>query len=153
MSALRADQGAATAELVLLIPVLLLAMWFLVYCSRLPDARLRLEDAAHQAARAASQARSPSTAARQARSTATAALDQAGIACQSLTVDTRGSLQPGSTVTVTVSCTVGLHDLALLQLPGTTVLQARFAAPVDVYRGSAPGGATAASIDSAQETP
>ncbi|WP_413116242.1 TadE/TadG family type IV pilus assembly protein [Streptomyces sp. CY1] len=153
LRALRGDQGSATAELVLLIPVLLLAVWFLVYCSRLPDARLRLEDAAHQATRAASQARSPSTAARQARSTATAALDQAGIACQSLTVDTRGSLQPGSTVTVAVSCTVGLHDLALLQLPGTTVLQARFAAPVDVYRGRAPGGTTATSIDSPQEGP
>ncbi|QLH26980.1 pilus assembly protein [Streptomyces sp. Rer75] len=151
--ALRSDQGLATAELILIIPVLILAVWFLVYCSRLPDAQLRLEDAAHQATRAASQARSHSTAALRARSTAAAALDQAGIACQSLTVDTHGNLHSGSTVAVTLTCTVGLHDLALLQLPGTTTLQARFAVPVDVYRGNAPGGATATSTDSAQEAP
>ncbi|MFE2181069.1 TadE/TadG family type IV pilus assembly protein [Streptomyces sp. NPDC059455] len=147
------DRGSATAELVLLIPVLLLAVWFLVYCSRLPDARLRLEDVAHQATRAASQARSPATATRQARSTAAAALDQAGITCQPLAVNTRGNLLPGSTVTVTVACTVDLHDLALLQLPGTTVLQARFTAPVDVYRGRTARGTSETSPHSVQESP
>lgn len=143
---LREDTGSATAELVLLIPVLLLMLWFTVFCSRLPDTRLRLEDAAHQATRAASQARSPAQAAKQARSTAAAALDQAGISCRSFTVAARGSLRPGSTVTVTLSCSVGLDDLALLRLPGATVLHARFAAPVDVHRGTS----TAAS---SQESP
>jgi Flp pilus assembly protein TadG len=133
---LREDRGSATAELVLLIPVLLLMLWFTVFCSRLPDTRLRLEDAAHQATRAASQARSPAQAAKQARSTAAAALQEAGISCQSFTVATGGSLLPGSTVTVTLSCSVGLDDLALLRLPGATVLHARFAAPVDVHRGA-----------------
>jgi Flp pilus assembly protein TadG len=142
---LRQDRGSATAELVLLIPVLLLMLWFTVFCSRLPDTRLRLEDAAHQATRAASLARNPAEAAKQARSTAAAVLQQAGISCRSFTVATHGSLQPGSTVTVTLSCSVGLDDLALLRLPGATVLHARFAAPVDVHRGT--------SVPASQESP
>ncbi|MGW7514145.1 hypothetical protein ACWGJ2_00935 [Streptomyces sp. NPDC054796] len=128
-----------TAEVVVLTPVLILMLWFLVYCIRLPDALIRIEDAAHQATRAASQARTPTTADTRARSTASAALDQAGITCQSLAVDTHGSLRPGSTVRVTLVCTVGLQDLALLRLPGTTTVHADFAAPVDVYRGTALG--------------
>lgn len=131
------ERGSATIELVLLIPVLLLMLWFVLICIRLPDARLRVEDAAHQAARAASSARSPAAAEERARTTAAAALRDAGISCQSFTLDSHGSMQPGSTVAVDLACTVGLSDLALLGVPGTTVLHARFAAPVDTYRGTA----------------
>ncbi|UIX34301.1 TadE family protein [Streptomyces sp. GQFP] len=127
-------RGSVTVELVLTIPVLLLMLWFLVYCGRLSDTRLQIEDAAHQAARAATLDRTRSAAAADARSTAASALSDAGVTCQSLSVTTRGTLQAGSTATVTVSCTVGLHDLALLQVPGTTTLTAEFASPVDVYR-------------------
>lgn len=133
---LRDASGSVTVELVLTIPVLILMLWFLVFCGRLSDSWLRIGDVAHQAARAATADRSPSAAAADARSTAEAALSDAGVTCQSLTVDTSGTLQAGSTVTVTVSCTVGLHDLALLRVPGTTTLTAQFASPVDVYRGT-----------------
>jgi Flp pilus assembly protein TadG len=132
-------RGSVTVELVLTLPLLLLMLWFLVYCGRLSDTRLQIEDAAHQAARAATLDRSPSAAAADARSTAATALSDAGVTCQALSVTTRGSLQAGSTVTVAVSCTVGLHDLALLQVPGTTNLTAEFASPVDVYRSRALG--------------
>ncbi|MBK3564473.1 pilus assembly protein TadE [Streptomyces sp. MBT62] len=115
-------------------PVLILMFWFLVYCGRLSDTRLQIEDAAHQAARAATLDRSPPVAAADARATAASALSDAGITCQGLSVTTDGTLQAGSTVKVAISCTVGLHDLALLQVPGTTTLTAEFASPVDVYR-------------------
>lgn len=135
LTGLRHDaRGSVTVELVLTIPILILMLWFLVYCGRLSDTRLQIEDAAHQAARAATLNRSPSAAAADARSTAAGALSDAGVTCQTLSVTTRGTLQAGSTVTVAVSCTVGLHDLALLQVPGTTTLTAEFASPVDVYR-------------------
>ncbi|MDQ0772952.1 Flp pilus assembly protein TadG [Streptomyces aurantiacus] len=107
---------------------------FLNYSGRMSEARLQVEDAAHQAARAATVSRSPSAATMSARSTAEAALSEAGVTCRPVTVAIRGTLQPGSTVSVTVSCTVDLHDLALLRVPGTTTLTARFAAPVDLHR-------------------
>jgi Flp pilus assembly protein TadG len=141
MPRVRAQRGSATVELVLAVPVLLLMLWFLVYCGRQADTRLRIQDAAHQAARAATLDRTAPTGAADARSTAATVLSDAGVTCRSLTVTTTGTLAPGSTVTVAVTCAVDLHDLALLQVPGSTRLTARFAAPVDLYR-SAPGGAS-----------
>jgi Flp pilus assembly protein TadG len=143
--ALREDeQGSATAELVLLTPVLIMMLLFIVFCGRLADANLRLEDATHQAARSASLARSATNAQKDAQSTASAALAAAGITCQSMVVavDTAG-LRPGSTVSVDVTCTVELSDLALLGMPGSTTLSASFSSPVDTYRGvtGTPGGA------------
>ncbi|MET8983204.1 TadE/TadG family type IV pilus assembly protein [Streptomyces sp. NPDC004539] len=135
------DAGSATAELVLLAPVLLLTLWFLVYCGRITDTLLRIEAAAHQAARAATLEDTPSDAAARARTTAATALDDSGITCQNLNVTTRGALTNGSTLTVAVTCTVGLHDLALLQAPGTITLTADFAAPVDTYRSRTLGDA------------
>lgn len=139
MRCCRPDVGSATVELVLLIPVLILMLWFLVFCGRMADSRLRIEDAAHQAARAASMQRTPAEAAAHARATAAQALGDAGVTCRSLTVDTSGSVQPGGTITATVACRVDLQDLALLQVPGTAVLDARFSAPIDTYRGRALG--------------
>ncbi|MCI3928828.1 TadE/TadG family type IV pilus assembly protein [Streptomyces sp. AN091965] len=146
MKSRRADVGSATVELVLVIPMLVLLLWFLVFCGRMTDSRLRIEDVAHQAARAASLQRTASAAASHARTTAAAGLSQAGVTCQALTVETSGSVQPGDTITTTVACRVELHDLALLQVPGTQMLRASFAVPVDTYRSVgaavARGGAT-----------
>jgi Flp pilus assembly protein TadG len=142
--ALLDDNGSATAEMVLVTPLLIIMLLFIVFCGRLADTTLRLNDAAHQAARAASLARTTTGAQEDARSIAQAALADAGIRCQALeiTIDTV-DLQPGSTVTVDISCTVGLSDLALLGVPGQTTLSASSASPIDSYRGevTASGGA------------
>lgn len=130
------EAGSATAELTLLTPLLILMLLFVVFCGRLSDSRLRLEDAAHQAARAASLARTTTAALIDAQSTARSALAGAGVTCRAVdvTVDTAG-LRPGSTVTVTVTCVVGLADMTLLGVPGATTLSASFSSPVDVFRG------------------
>jgi Flp pilus assembly protein TadG len=121
--------------LVVLAPVVVLLLLFVVYCGRVAGARLRLDDAAHQAARAASLARSPAQAGAEARAAAEVALASAGLACRSLDVDADvGGLRPGSTATVTISCAVGLGDLALLGVPGTATLHASSGSPVDVHR-------------------
>ncbi|MPZ79669.1 MAG: pilus assembly protein TadE [Actinophytocola sp.] len=135
------DRGSATAEMVLLTPLLIIMLLFIVFCGRLAGSNLRLNDVAHQVARAASLARTTTSAQNDARATAQTALADAGITCQSLavTVNTAG-LRPGSTVTVDVSCTVGLSDLSLLGVPGSTTLSASFASPVDTYRGIAGNG-------------
>ncbi len=137
ISVLRHDErGSVAAELTLLTPLLILLLLFVVLCGRLADAKLRINDVAHQAARAATLARTPSQATAIAEATANAALASAGITCQSLTVstDTQG-LKPGSTVTVTVSCSVGLGDLSMLGVPGSRTFESSFSSPVDVWRG------------------
>jgi Flp pilus assembly protein TadG len=138
----RDDRGSAAAELTLLTPVLILLLLFVVFCGRLADTKLRVNDVAHEAARAATLARSPSQATADAQATASAALRSAGIACQSLSVsaDTQG-LKPGSTVTVTVSCSVGLGDLTALGVPGSRTFESTFSSPVDVWRGTSGGTA------------
>lgn len=139
---LRDKRGSAATELTLLVPALILLMLFVVFCGRLADARLRVDDAAHQAVRAATLARSGSQATTDARSTAEAALAQAGITCQDLTVDAQlGNLQPGSTVTVTLTCHIGLSDLAMLGIPGTATAEGSASSVVDRWRGTSPGAA------------
>lgn len=137
---MRDENGSATAELTLLSPLLILMLLFVVFCGLLSDTRLRVEDAAHQAARAASLARSTTTAQISAQSTAQSALAGAGVTCRTVdvTVNTAG-LRPGSTVTATVACVVGLSDLTMLGVPGATTLSASFSSPVDVYRGAEVG--------------
>jgi Flp pilus assembly protein TadG len=135
----RGDSGSAAAELVLLTPLLVLMMLLTVAAGRLVQARLQVDSAAQQAARAASLARDPATATADATATATAALASENLTCANLAVSTGTSdFQPGGQVTVQVSCTVALSGLALLHLPGTRTLTSRFAAPIDVYRGTGP---------------
>lgn len=133
----RDERGSASAELTLLTPLLVLMLLFVVFSGRVADTKLRINDVAHQAARAATQARTSPQASANAQSIASTALASAGITCQSLTVstDTQG-LRPGSTVTVTVSCSVGLSDLTMLGVPGNRTFQSSFSSPVDVWRGA-----------------
>ncbi|HVK20006.1 MAG TPA: TadE family protein [Actinokineospora sp.] len=135
----RNERGSATVELVIIAPPLIVMLLFVVFCGRMASTGQRVTDAAHQASRAASLARSPVAAAADARSTAHNALANAGVSCQGLDVniDTQG-LRPGSTVTVTIVCTVGLSDLSLLGLPGTSDFRGSFSSVVDVHRSSPP---------------
>ncbi|WP_091514066.1 MULTISPECIES: TadE/TadG family type IV pilus assembly protein [Amycolatopsis] len=136
----RDDRGSATVELTLLTPALILLLLFVVYCGRAATLRVSVNDATHQAARAATIARNESEATRNARATAEAALLQAGVTCRGLSVETQaGSVLPGSTVTVTVSCRVDNADLALLRVPGAPVVSATASSVVDRWRGDGRG--------------
>lgn len=135
----RDERGSATVEFVILAPLLIVMLLFVVFCGRMASTSQRVTDAAHQAARAASLARTPDAAVTDARSIAHTALANAGVTCQgfAVNIDTKG-LRPGSTVTVTIVCTVGLSDLSLLGLPGTTDFRGSFSSVVDVHRASLP---------------
>ncbi|SMD23924.1 TadE/TadG family type IV pilus assembly protein [Lentzea albidocapillata] len=135
---LRRDvRGSAAVELTLVAPLLILLLLLVVLCGRLAETKLRINDVAHQAARAATLARTSSQAVANAEATANAALASAGISCQALSVFTDvNGFKPGSTVTVTVSCSVGLSDLTALGVPGTRTFHSRFSSPVDVWRGT-----------------
>jgi Flp pilus assembly protein TadG len=130
------DRGSVAAEVTLVTPFLIMLLVFIaVIIHRGVDARLRLDDAAHQAARAASIQRTRLAASTAAQSTAASALSAAGVVCQSLSVDTvTTGLVPGGTVTVTLSCSVDLSDALLLGVAGHPRLSATAREPLDTYR-------------------
>jgi Flp pilus assembly protein TadG len=108
---------------------------FVVFLGRVTEAQAVISDAAHQAARAASIAQSPATATAQARQAADTALSGRGLACHHFTVSVGlGGFRPGGTVRATVTCTTGLSDLALLEVPGSRTLSASFTSVIDTYR-------------------
>jgi Flp pilus assembly protein TadG len=131
----RDETGSVTAELVLLTPLLILLLLFVVALGRLSGARLDVDGAAAQAARAASIARDPTTATAMAQQTATAALGSDHVTCAQLTVNTDTSqFAPGGSVAVTVTCSVSLSDLTGLRLPASEQISDRFVAVIDQYR-------------------
>ena len=131
----REETGSVVAELVLLTPLLILVLLFVVALGRLAGARIDVDGAAAQAARAASIARDPATATATATQTATAALGSDNVTCAQLSVSTdTAQFQPGGLVAVTVTCTVSLSDLTGLRLPASESISSRFVEVVDTYR-------------------
>ena len=129
------ERGSVTTELVLLTPLLILLLLFVVALGRLSGARLDVDGAAAQAARAASIARDPATATAMATQTATAALGSAHVTCAQLTVNTdTAQFAPGGSVAVTVTCHVALSDLTGLRLPASEPVSSTATAAIDVYR-------------------
>ena len=137
--ALRVERGAVATELVLLTPLLILMLLFVVALGRLAGARINVDGAAAQAARAASIATTPGGATAAAQQAATAALGSDHVTCATLQVTTdTARLAPGGSVTVTVTCAVALGDLSGLRLPVTESISSTAASVIDTYR-SAPG--------------
>ncbi|MDT8916041.1 TadE/TadG family type IV pilus assembly protein [Amycolatopsis sp. PS_44_ISF1] len=138
-----AEAGSVTAEAVLVTPLLVMLLVFLaVVVHRGVDARLRLDDAAHQAARAATLQRNTPAAATAARATAEAALAQAGLMCRGVTTTLSGTPTPAAAVTVRVRCTVDFGQALLLGVPGRKTLESSASEVVDTYRSQAgPEGA------------
>ncbi|MET9085518.1 TadE/TadG family type IV pilus assembly protein [Streptomyces sp. NPDC004237] len=132
------DRGSAAVELVLVTPLLVVVMLTVVGLGRLSDARLVVADAAHQAARAASLARTEPHARSDAQRAAQDALHAARSACRhpQVTVDT-GSLTPGGSTSATVTCTADLRNLTIIPMPGSVTVADTAHSPVDRYR-SAP---------------
>jgi len=133
----RDECGSVAAELVLLTPLLILMLLFVVALGRLSGARLEVDGAAAQAARAASIARDPGTAVVMATQTATAALGSDHVTCAQLTVSTNtAQFAPGGSVAVTVTCHVALSDLTGLRLPVSESVTSRATAVIDTFRTS-----------------
>jgi len=139
----RAEDGGVTTEVTLLTPLLVMLLVFVaMVIHRGVDARIRLDDAAHQAARAATIARTPTAATAAAHTTAVDALTSAGPSCRSLAVDTvTGGLRPGDTVTVTLTCHVDLGDGLILGVPNR-YLSATAVEPVDAWRSTPDTGSS-----------
>lgn len=129
------ESGAVSIELVLLTPLLLLMLLFVVALGRVVSARMEVDGAAAQAARAASIARDPLTATAMAKQAATTALGSDGVTCGDLAVTTdTADFAPGGQVAVTVTCTVALSDLVGLRLLAAETLSSTATSVVDTYR-------------------
>ena len=129
------EAGAVATELVLLTPLLILMLLFVVALGRTVSARMEVDGAAAQAARAASTARDPATATAMAEQAATTALGSDHVTCRDLTVTTdTADFAPGGQVAVTVACTVDLADLVGLRLPASQSISSTSTAVIDLYR-------------------
>ena len=129
------ERGSASAQLVLLTPVLVLFLLFFLGIGRLTHARALVNDAAAQAARAATlNYLDPGQANAAAQQAATAALAQGGLSCASvtITVDT-GNDHPGGSITVELACHVALSQAVAAGFPGSATITTSFTSPVDVY--------------------
>lgn len=133
----RDEHGTAALELTLLAPLLLVILLFVVGLGRMAHARQQIESVAADSARAASLERNTSLSAQAAKTAATASLGDAGVSCTNLDVDVDlSSYQPGGRVTVTVSCTTKLSDVAMAGFPGSRTFTATSSVPIETYRGS-----------------
>jgi Flp pilus assembly protein TadG len=132
------ERGVVATELVLLTPLLIVLLLFVVALGRLAGARINVDGAAAQAARAASIAATPGEATAAAEQTAEGALGSDHVSCARLTVSTdTARFAPGGSVTVTISCSVALSDLTGLALPVSEQVASTATSVIDTYR-SAP---------------
>jgi Flp pilus assembly protein TadG len=131
------EAGSMAIELAVLTIPLVVLLLLVVALGRVSEARSSVDEAARDAARAASIARSAPVAGEQGRQAALADLAADGISCQAPTVTIdAGDLRPGGRVSATVSCSVSFGDLVLLRLPGSRTVSSTAVEIVDVYRGS-----------------
>lgn len=134
----RSDRGSATLELVVLTPVLLAVLLLVVAAGRITAAHGQVDNAARDAARAASLTRSLPAAQVAAEQMAHASLDAEHLTCQHLQLQVSGGFTVPAgqvaSVRVALSCTAALADLALPGLPGARTERAVYDAPLDTYR-------------------
>jgi hypothetical protein len=133
----RDERGAASTELVLVMPVLIAFLFLVVAAGRLTDAKSDVVSAASDAARAASLQASQGAAVTQAQRIAEDSVAGEGIECLGgLRVDVGfdPAFQRGATVHTTVECDVETGDLALLNLPGVVTVREQAWEPIDTHR-------------------
>jgi Flp pilus assembly protein TadG len=129
------ERGSAPVELVIITPVLILFLLLYLGFGRISRAEQLVDDAAAQAARAATlNYLGPGQAAAAAQQAAAQALSAGGLACASdqVSVDT-GNDHPGGSITVHLSCDADLSQAIAAGLPGSVTLSASSTSPIDVY--------------------
>lgn len=129
------ERGSVTTELVLITPVLLALFAFVVLAGRVGEVRGAVVHATQQAARSASLLGDPTSAHTAAETTASGNLERLGVTCVAFDVDVDTTrFRRGGDVTVTVTCTVDLSDVATLGLPTTREFTAQATEVIDRWR-------------------
>lgn len=133
------ERGAASAELVVIVPALVLVLGLFIAGGRLWFARATVVEAAQSAARAASLERSAGSAHQAGVSAGARVLATDGMRCagDSVSVDTSAFGVPvgtPATVSATVTCQVPFADLTIPGMPGSITVRSSGAAALDTYR-------------------
>lgn len=130
------DDGTASIELVIAVPMILLCLGFAVMVGRIATIDQDVTSAARDAARAASVRQFPAAAQADALAAVNETLTARSVSCAGLTVlvDT-SQLEPGGQVEATVTCEVSLADVSGWGLPGSRTITASSISIVDEYRG------------------
>lgn len=129
--------GGESLELIMVGAIILILISFGIASARYATGSSRVDQAATDAARAASLQRGSFDARVAATDTARATLADAGYDCATfdITVDAAAFDQPQGqpgTIEVTVSCVVEWSDLVVPGVPGRTTLTATATSPLDV---------------------
>lgn len=133
----RGETGSAALELVIAAPVFLLVVLLVVGLGRMAYARQKVDTIANAAGRAASLERNTSLSAGAGKSEARRSLEEAGVSCGRLSVWVNtAAYRPGGSISVTVSCTANLRDVAFSGLPGTHTFTSSAVVPIETYRAS-----------------
>ncbi|WP_432560276.1 TadE/TadG family type IV pilus assembly protein [Granulicoccus sp. GXG6511] len=133
----RSERGAASVELVLLAPVVLLVVAMMVGGARLWLARAAVADAAQAGSRAATLEYGAGQASVSGAAAAREGLVDIPCATNAVEIDASGfavAVGQPARVTATVRCDVPLADLFGLGLPGTITVEATTASALDTYR-------------------
>lgn len=121
------NRGSLSVELAFFAPVIIMMMMLALLAHRFATSQIDLQTAAHAAARAAT-AEVDAAAAHAAATTVAEAMRPTWCTAYAIATDI-GSLEPGSTVAVTLTCTT-----EAVTLFGSRALTAAAASPVDQWR-------------------
>jgi Flp pilus assembly protein TadG len=133
------DAGNAVVEAAILAPVLIMFLAGLLIGTRIRSAGAAVNQAAADAARQASIARTPAQARTAATSSALATLRDKGLHCApQISLDLSGFAQPvgqPGMVSARVTCKVQLSDVAAPGMPGSRTVTRMHRSPLDPFRG------------------
>ncbi len=129
------DAGSATAELVIVAPIILVIMAATVVLGRLVLVKQQVVDAARSAAEAAAVWPTPAQASEAAALSASYDLVQDHADCLTSKVAVNTSqLAPGGSVAVTITCLVPSGTSLIPGLPSAMSISVSASAPVEIYR-------------------
>ena len=136
------EAGTSTLELVALVPLLAALMLFVVFCGRVTVTRLDVQQAARDAARAASIAVTRDDAAIALEASLTENLGGQARYCTHLPVDYSaiatdsgvGEDWDSGVIELRLTCAIPTADLGLLGIAGTKTFTAKAVEPVDTWR-------------------
>lgn len=139
----RGDAGNAVVEAAILAPVFIVFLAALLVGARIRGAGAVVAQAAADAARQASIARTPAEARRAATASALSTLRDKGLHCTpTVSLDLSGFARPVgqvAAVTARISCTVRLTDVAAPGMPGARTVTMTRRSALDPYRGKTLG--------------
>ncbi|TQL96596.1 TadE-like protein [Actinoallomurus bryophytorum] len=135
----RGEVGNAVVEAAILAPLFILFLAGLLTGARLQRATAAVSQAAADAARQASIARTPAQARVAATASALATLRDKGLHCApQVHLDLAAFSQPvgrAGLISASVTCTVRLADIAAPGIPGSRTVTQTHRSPLDPYRG------------------